>query len=279
MKKILCPTDFSETANNAISYAAAFAKQTEAEVTLFNVQSLFALSPGEMMNENPPTLEWAKEMLNNQAEEVTRTFHVPCHVQVRISDDSLATLMADYAADYDLIIMGSNGPDNLGQFFFGTNTYKVFRQSGIPLIIIPESIRFSSMKRIVLAYDMLHHGVPPLEGFNSWMQPLHPQLCFIQLSDRKLKKEEEEKLQHIENDLRNKVAQLDRVTVEVVVSNDYAHDLQQCMLRFDADLLVIFAHSYTLMETLFHKSLAKKLFHDSMYPILVEYEDPNSIKY
>lgn len=41
MKKILCPTDFSETAQNAIAYAAKLAQTTEAMLVLFNVQSIF----------------------------------------------------------------------------------------------------------------------------------------------------------------------------------------------------------------------------------------------
>jgi hypothetical protein len=45
MKKILCPTDFSETAHNAIAYAAKLAKATNCELTLLNVQSMFDFTP------------------------------------------------------------------------------------------------------------------------------------------------------------------------------------------------------------------------------------------
>lgn len=67
MKKILCPTDFSEPAHNAIAYAAKLAQATNCELTLLNVQSMFDFTPMEIIRGKEVTVAGMAEQLETQS--------------------------------------------------------------------------------------------------------------------------------------------------------------------------------------------------------------------
>jgi hypothetical protein len=73
MKKILCPTDFSNTAQNGIAYAAKLAKVINGELTLLHVHSLLEFAPAESGKD----LASITQQLESQSDEINRTFHVP----------------------------------------------------------------------------------------------------------------------------------------------------------------------------------------------------------
>ncbi len=269
MKKILCPTDFSDTANNAVAYAAKFAQQTESELVLLNIQSLFALVPGEILTKNPPSVENTRKILESQAKEVTAAFKISCYSEVEVSDQSLSSLISSRGNEFDMVIMGTNGPDDLYQFFFGTNTYHVFRKSGVPVLLIPDTIRYSFIKRIVYAYDYLHLGIPPLEDLNQWLPGFDSELHILQLTKRELTEDEKVTLAKHKMNIKNQVDIRVPVVFDIVRTEDYADSIQRFMLHADADLLVLNTHHYSIAEKLFHKSLTKKIAMDFMYPVLV----------
>jgi nucleotide-binding universal stress UspA family protein len=269
MKKILCPTDFSDTANNAISYAAKFAQWMDAEITLFNVQSLFELSPGELLEKDLPEVQWAREMLEDQARTVESECKISCQTMVSVSDFSLSSMISEKAKEYDLIIMGTGGPDDLNQFFFGTHTYKVFQKAKVPIILVPETVQFAVLNRIVYAYDFLHHGIPPVTQFQHIMKNYQGELNFLQLSHESPDEDDQQKMLNNEKIIKEGMPSSLDISFDLRVTDDFFEALQKYLLTSDADLLVLGTHSYTLTEKLFHKSLAKRIFMDFLYPVFV----------
>ena len=137
MKKILCPTDFSEAADQAIAYAAKLSKKIGAELTLLNVQSVFSLPPSEVIKGKFLATEPLSDRLEEQSYKVMDTFKIQCHSEVEPSNRGLGKTIAQRAKDFDLIVMGTNGADDYYQFFLGTNSYQVIRTSAVPVLLIP----------------------------------------------------------------------------------------------------------------------------------------------
>ena len=73
MKKILCPTDFSGAAQNAIAYAAKLAHALDAQLTLLNVQSLFEFTPAEVVEGKEKSIKAAALQLEAEAPELLHT--------------------------------------------------------------------------------------------------------------------------------------------------------------------------------------------------------------
>jgi nucleotide-binding universal stress UspA family protein len=63
MNRILFPTDFSESANNALAYAAKLASDNKAELVLYNANKLL----------DPVSLETSHEKLNVVARELSNS--------------------------------------------------------------------------------------------------------------------------------------------------------------------------------------------------------------
>src|SRR5690349_2271872 len=111
MKKILCPTDFSETAQSAIAYAAKFAQVTHCDLTLLNVQSVFDFTPVEVLRGKRMTIASIAEHLETESRQISKTFKINCYAEVESSSSRLSSVIHDKAKGYDLIVMGSDGAD------------------------------------------------------------------------------------------------------------------------------------------------------------------------
>ena len=85
MKKILCPTDFSDTAQNAVAYAAKLAQAMHADLTLLNVQSVFDFTPVEVVRGKDITLAGAAERLEAEARAHAAEAEVTAGRAVRVS--------------------------------------------------------------------------------------------------------------------------------------------------------------------------------------------------
>ena len=89
MKKILCPTDFSDAANDAVAYAAKLCHATGAALTLLHVQSLFDVTA--VFQQKEKMLMLAKEELEAQSRQVAKTFKISCYAQVEQGIKRLST--------------------------------------------------------------------------------------------------------------------------------------------------------------------------------------------
>src|SRR5687768_7069803 len=145
MKKILCPTDFSDSSQNAIAYAAKFAKATDASLTLLNIQP--APSPA-LTSESELVVGAVSERLDELSKEVRQFFKISCEAEVIQSARLLTDALVERAEDYGLIIMGTHGVNSLTEFFVGSKTYHAMRKSKIPAMLIPSDCIFSEITKV-----------------------------------------------------------------------------------------------------------------------------------
>jgi len=155
MPKILCPTDFSEPAINATGYAAKFAQATSAELILLNVQSIFNLTPNEIVRGKELTKAAINEQLESQCKEISRTFKISCYAEVELTGHKLSSVIDEKSAGFDLIVMGTNGVSDYFEFFTGSDTYKVIKGISTPVLLIPTECAFSPISSIVYSVDLL----------------------------------------------------------------------------------------------------------------------------
>ena len=140
MKKILCPIDFSDTAQNGIAYAAKLAKASGSTLTLLNIQP--SSSPVSAA-ENELLLNAVAERLEELGKEVRSFFKISCDAEILQSGGLLSDAIAHRGDDYSMIVMGTHGVENLIEFFRGSNTYNAIRRSKIPVLLVPRDIIYS----------------------------------------------------------------------------------------------------------------------------------------
>lgn len=156
MKKILVPSDFSEQAMNAFKFAVDLALKAKSEIHLLHVIELPVLYDTTLM----PALSFEKEYLEDAAGLAKKTFTKmisKLNKNIRVSwsigygNPTSVILQELKSAKYDLIAMGTKGATGLKEYFVGSNTEKIVRLSGVPVISVPGPAVLASVKNLIMA--------------------------------------------------------------------------------------------------------------------------------
>ena len=149
MKTILAPVDFSDAANNSVSFAAELARRTSARLLIVHI-----LQKGDDENE---TLKKLKSLESD----LKKSFGSGLHCESLLAHGNLVAGLRKLIAlqPPDLIVMGTKGASGLKKIFIGSNTVNVIADIRLPVLVIPEVARFDyflskGRNRIVLATDL-----------------------------------------------------------------------------------------------------------------------------
>ena len=158
IKRILIPTDFSETANLALEHAVKMARLLDSEITLLHVVSTFAFRVNLPEVEVDETQE-AKlsgvigSKLKSIAEEISQKEGIKVSTLItsgRIREEVVRVAEEIYA---DIIILGTHGVSGLREFFMGSNAFRIVSDAACPVLCIQESGHPVGFKNIVVPID------------------------------------------------------------------------------------------------------------------------------
>lgn len=265
MKKILCPIDFSDVADNSIVYAAKLAHKTNAVLTLFHIQSLTTFT-------NSDEVSVISDGITNQLEErcieVSRVFKISCDFELATSYSSITKTIGQESGDYDLIVMGTNGASDLLQFFYGSNTYRVIRSASTPVLLVPENCMYSEIGNIVFAFDYWREMDLPLEPLVQFANSFHCSITILQVMEESVSERANQQLTDFQEHAR-KWFRDTQLTFETIHTNDLNNSLHEYMLRNKADVLALYEVNRPVLERLFHKSVIKRISALASYPVFV----------
>lgn len=269
MKKILCPTDFSDTANNAIVYAAKLAQAMKCDLTLLNIQSLFDLTPAELVIGKQTSVAAAATRLEAQSIEVSRAFKISCYSEIDSGFTKLSTAIAEKARHFDLIVMGTDGADDLYQFFSGSNTYNAILKSRKPCLLVPDGYAYSEVKSMVYAYDYLRNRNLPLPKLAPFVNALHCQLTVLQVMEEAYSKDAENDLKELQFIIKSFHGDALPFEFDTIRSSEVAQSINSYMLRNEADILALCSVHRSLIGRMFHKSIVENISTVCNYPVYV----------
>ncbi|HET9487466.1 MAG TPA: universal stress protein [Chryseosolibacter sp.] len=269
MKKILCPTDFSATSNNAITYAAKLAQATNSELTLLNVQSLFEFTPVEFVTGKQFTLKATGERLQAQCREVSNVFKISCTAEVEPTYHKLSSVIRDKSHLYDLIVMGSNGPDDLYQFLFGTHTYHALEKTHAPLLLIRDGTLYTAIKKIVFAFDYLKERKLPADPLLKFAKSLKSDVIVLQVMEEAYSEAAEVDLKELQIILKSKLPENSPITFETIRSSNISKSIDSYVRKHEPDILALCTKDRNVVEKLFHKSIIRDISTVCNYPLLL----------
>jgi nucleotide-binding universal stress UspA family protein len=141
LKRILVPTDFSESARHALTYAVSFAREYKAEIVLLHVvenltvgyaSDLFPVPMAEVFEE---ISGYAKIELGKLATEV-RSKGAEVREQVIQGKPSAEILRIAREEAADMIVLGTHGKGLLDQALFGSTAERVLRKAPCPVLTV-----------------------------------------------------------------------------------------------------------------------------------------------
>jgi nucleotide-binding universal stress UspA family protein len=269
MKKILCPIDFSEASKNGMEYAANLAKALDESLTLLYVRTSIWPEANQLEKEVMDSNEELGAKLLLFVNEVQNEFGIPCHYHVKQTTDTLEEAIAGYAADFDLIVMGTNGADNYYQYAFGSNSFNVIEKSKIPVLIIPENFSFRPISLLVYAYDPDTNPIFLIEQLKKLAAPLGAKVKVLHIAKEEPSDEANRKMEVLKEAIKAREPKNMSWSFDFQYSSEVAWALDQFMQEHNADVLALSFHHRSLMENLFRENTIKKISMIADYPVFV----------
>ncbi|MBZ9729580.1 universal stress protein [Salegentibacter sp. JZCK2] len=159
MKKILVPTDFSDTAEHALKIAAQLAKKHNSEIYLMHMLELpmQLIDPvgGSNSQNLPESIFFMKLAHQRFAKLMERPFlkDIKVHETVMFHQAFEGIMEVSKQYNCDIIIMGSHGASGFKEMFIGSNTEKVVRSSTIPVLVIKNEHENFEAENFIFATD------------------------------------------------------------------------------------------------------------------------------
>ena len=274
-KKILCPTDFSLSSTNAIEYAAKYAARVNATLTLLHVQlvsasegvSLFSGEERESVTEAKSDSKTLKEICDR----VNETFKVACSYEIIPSINSFEKVFANESQNFYLIILGTNGANNLYQFLFGTHSFRAAKKTNVPIIIIPKEYQFKEIKKIVFATDCMQHDVKLIQQLKQLITEFDPHIDMIHISEKD-SEVSKENYRSFCNLAEESFDYDQRVTFERIINENKVEAINSFIQMKDAELLVMNMQEHGFIYRMLHKDLVKEITSGTECPVLIIHE-------
>jgi nucleotide-binding universal stress UspA family protein len=268
MKHILCPTDFSKVADNAIVFAAKLSKRLNATLHLINFQLLSELTPEEALMGRDLNLHAAQQTIDERALEVSRVFKISCYGEATASVASLSGELTKESADYDLVVMGTNGADSFFQHLFGSSTYQFINKSRVAVLVVPEGCEYRDIRKVVYAFDYWRSDELVLARVVSFCEILGSELVILQIMEASFSAKADSELKQLQSLIIDTYGHRLPITFEVVHNDDVTDAINTVVLKSSADMLSLCTHHHGLAGGLFHKSVVRALTNKASYPVL-----------
>jgi nucleotide-binding universal stress UspA family protein len=270
MRTILVPTDFSLAAENAVQYAAQLAKKINGKVIIANLKLVDNL-------ETAPPLEYCRyirnepQILEEMSDAIKSKYEIDCSFIAERTEHSLQNAIEKLSIESDLIVMGTNGADDLYSLFFGTNTYHVITKVKCPVLVVPEGVSYKPIEKIIFAWDYTNNNEKAFSQMLNLLQGYHPQIILLHISQDKTAVSEEV-FKAIKDKIESGVGRNENILFAREFSKDkgyFADFIHESMEDEDADLLSITYYDRALLPKLFHGSITKRISEAANYPLLV----------
>lgn len=193
MKKILFPTDFSPTSLNAFQHAAAWAKQTQAELITLHVYELPIMDftgVGTAYLELYDTVELSQfeayrahiQQLQKQLpDEQLEMRHI-------LTDGELVHRILEVIEkeNIDLVIMGTQGASGWKEFFGGSTTIKLMMNAPCWVMGIPSGYQFKPIKNLGFATRLRPNDFIKLKELAHWAEYWDAMIHCVTMINEKL---------------------------------------------------------------------------------------------
>lgn len=268
MQKILVPTDYSENSKNAAEYAMALGKFIKAKIIMFHTFHVPLPSSEHALPLNVEEL--AKEniyKLRNYAAAL-QSLHEDIVVDYASVPGFAVDEILNYAKDnkFDLIIMGTKGTDSIENVIAGSVVTKVSSQASIPVLVIPEMVRFKQIRKIVLAYDYSEiKNVRSLEPLRNLVSIFKAEAMVVNI----LKNEKETLIKTGSSNILEGFLAGVKHSFHFPINKNVVEGLNEFVDKTEIEMIAVIPHKHTRFYHFFHRNNVKRIALHPHVPLLV----------
>jgi nucleotide-binding universal stress UspA family protein len=274
MKKIIAPTDFSDSSENAAIYAGRLAEFYGAELWLYHAYRMPApitemsarlMNPEEMQ----AAVEYEMAVFKNKVlSNLRSTAKINTQTGVNSFSEGLEELCSSIKPD--LVVMGLSGKNVLTRFIAGSNTIRAIRQLTCPVLVVPPQAEFIPVRKIGFACDFEKvRETTPVGPLKKLIRDFNADLSVLNVvydDDGEVPEKKEQSI-YIDGVL----AEF-KPSYQSVLSGDITGGINWFAEKEKLDLVVVIPKKHNLLEKIFSRSHTKDLLYHTHIPVLCMHE-------
>jgi len=277
MKTILCPTDFSAGAENAILYTDALAKHLKARLILFH--SIFLPATEVVSYGSGPYTRAGKDLAYEDAQKSklaalkkrleNTDWGMPVQYETKLryglTKDTIPQIIREEHAD--LVVMGNEGAESLKEIFVGSVAADVIKNAPCPVLIIPPKATFKPLRKIVFATDLKGEPYLDVNAVIKLASLFEAEILFLHIIPEAGSAKEE--FAQAELDRLHKQFPYQNATFYAEPNAHIEEGISQFCRRHHADMLVMGYHPRTFWQHLFSQDYTQEMAYHTYLPLLV----------
>lgn len=274
MKKILCPTDYSDRSLEIYRFASNIALSLPADLILYHasVKSLGKSDahyfkdpkdlPADVEVANKRILENWQQLKNSESQSGKRV-----HYDFVIEEGfPLASIIRFVEKNHiDLVVMHTKA-DHRNKYegvYIGSVGAQVVEDVRCPVLLVPPGTIHENISRMVYAIDFDSYNVGCIKQALVFANSFDATLTFFHMGDP-----DPEKVKTLKADFASEI-ESNKVNIQVVEAADFVEGLNSFIQEHNTDLLIMERHKRNILEKLFSKSLLKAVEKHAEIPLLI----------
>lgn len=265
--KILVPTDFSDNANNALTFAKHLAKsQGDTHITLlfaFYAVYDFAANAALIVDSIESDAKKAmKKAVNLALDEGLK-------IDYQIVQGTVASAVTSKALreDYDLIIMGTQGASGIQKALFGSNTGHVIKESQVSVVAVPSEAKWGNISKIVVGTELDQSENKFYDKLLRITEKMNLPFEFIHVDTDK-NKETQPNFKLLENHFNENAPNI-KFNTQIEKAESVVLGIEKSLQDNIGALVVMFYKKKSFFEYLFDESDSVKMSYHTHFPLLV----------
>lgn len=272
MNTIVVPVDYTPLSLNAANYAADMACALDCSLSLLHVYPVPVVIDDMQMTVYTPTEteSFEKERIEKLKRDICDRTGNTIQVYTRIMLDEIMPAIENYCtyANPYAVVMGSESADKISRLLGIAPTLRARKLLNWPLIVVPGTATFASVKKIGLACDLTDVAktipgdriIKMVKGLGAELHILH-----ISESSGEIFKPEimegSDQLQQMFFELKPKYHE--------TINKNVEEGIEEFVEAVDPDMLIVIPKKHTALQRLLTKSITKQLVLHLQLPVVV----------
>jgi len=269
MQAILCPTDFSDTANNGIDYAAHLARSLNKYLLLTYVRPTIWPEAFQLQHDERVSTRNISERLHQHCRQIQEKYDITCLFHLEVTTGTLAQAIAARASQCDMIVMGTNGAENYYQQVFGSNTFQVIEESKCPVLMVPSGCSFKPVRTLVYAWNHETNPIFLIEQLKRFVMPVGIQVHVLNVIEEGPSQKRDRKIDILRSAIQARFPTGSKWSVDFQFSDDVPRALDDYMKTHDAEMLALSFHHRSLIESLLEEDVIRRMSVIAAYPVFI----------
>lgn len=270
METVLIATDFSDAANNATVYGVEFAKTFHANVVLVSAFEQVPVPVKEI-----PVIVTLEDMyidVQRQLADTARILGARYNMTIETCCKEGGTIHAiteaveEYKAD--LVIVGMKRTRHHFRRLLGSSVTDMVRKMPVPMIVIPEEIKYTNVATIALANESCTAATADwhiLDALKEIAQRFHSKLYMVRIEHNHFRESFE--ICNCPFQM-NRMLSLDPI-FDCIESKDVSKALTDFVDAYHINMLAMLPHRQSLLERWFIDATTRTMVFETPIPLLI----------